>query len=106
MSKQEATKAEASDVPAGLPKHAPTGFGAVAGEIAGVVVGSVAGPAGAVAGMILGAIAGEVAGDVLDWESDRSRRHEEELDATIGTIGGLVPMRQNGGPELPLPGPS
>jgi hypothetical protein len=73
---------------ASAPKHIRAGIGAIAGEIAGAVVGCAAGPVGAIAGMVIGGLAGEVAGEALDREAAFARRHDEELDETIGVYGG------------------
>jgi hypothetical protein len=94
------------ETPAGVPSHLPTGLGAIVGEIAGAVVGSAAGPVGAVAGMVLGGIAGEVASDALEWEATRARRHEQELDETIGTIGGDIGAASPGAPPARIGAPS
>lgn len=71
------------------PAHTHGGeIATVAGEIAGGVVGSVAGPPGAVAGMLVGAAAGALAGEVIDWEGQRTSRHDQELDDDIGVTKG------------------
>ena len=88
------------------PRHLHAGLGAIVGEIAGAVVGSAAGPAGAVAGMVIGGLAGEVTGEALDLEEARSRRHDEELDETIGVIGGNLGAARPGAPPARIGAPS
>lgn len=84
----------------GLRPHAVhTGDAAVmAGEIAGAVVGSMAGPVGIVAGMVVGGLAGTMVGAGLEADDERKRVHEEELDETIGVIGGDLGAVQPGPP--------
>jgi hypothetical protein len=94
MKTEEKTKAE------GVKGHViHTGDAAVmAAEIAGAVVGSLAGPPGIVAGLVVGGLAGTVVGAALEAEEDRQRVHDEELDATIGVVGGDMGAVQPGPP--------
>lgn len=85
---------------AGIKPHAlHTGDAAVmAGEIAGAVVGSIAGPVGVVAGMVVGGLAGTAVGAGLEADEKRHRVRDEELDETIGVIGGDMGAVQPGPP--------
>jgi phage tail tape-measure protein len=80
--------------------------GVVAGEIAGAVVGSAAGPVGTLAGMVLGAVVGGAAGEALASRAERARRHDEELDETIGVIGGDLGAARPGAPPARIGAPS
>lgn len=107
MGRKKAAKSQTRrKAPAGVPTNVPRGLGAVAGEIAGAVLGSAAGPAGAVAGMVLGGLVGEVTSEVLERESVRARRHDEELDATIGVYGGQIGAALPGSPPARIGAPS
>jgi len=71
-------------------KHHTGEAAAIAGEIAGAVIGSAAGPVGLVAGMVVGALAGTLVGEGLEAGEERARKHEEELDETLGISGGDI----------------
>jgi phage tail tape-measure protein len=80
--------------------------GAIAGEVAGAVVGSAAGPVGTITGMILGGIAGTVAGNLMERESERAGAHDEELDRTIGVVGGDLGAARKDAPPARIGAPS
>lgn len=75
--------------------------GLASGALVGAAFGAMAGPPGAIAGAILGGVAGTLAGAAMDTEDARIAKHEQELDETIGVIGG-----QMGAPNLDHPPPS
>jgi hypothetical protein len=56
--------------------------------------------------MVLGGLAGEVVSDAFQWEAERARRHEQELDETIGTIGGDIGAALPGSPPARKGAPS
>lgn len=60
----------------------------LAGALGGAAIGAVAGPIGMVAGGILGVVAGATTGAVLDEADEVTRAAGEELDETIGVVGG------------------
>ena len=93
MKKQEKT------VDGVKPHRVHTGEAAVmAGELAGAVIGSAAGPVGIVAGMVVGGLTGTLVGAGLEAEEKRARAHDQELDETIGVIGGDLGAVQPGPP--------
>ena len=107
MGKKKARKGRTQHkAPAGVPEKFPRGLGVVAGEIAGALVGSAAGPAGAVAGMILGGLVTEVTSEVLERDAVEARRHDEELDETIGVYDGQLGAAPPGAPPARIGAPS
>jgi hypothetical protein len=83
-----------------------TEAGAIAGELAGALLGSAAGPVGTVAGMVVGAMAGALTGHVLEDETRRARVHDEELDETIGVMGGELGAASPDSPPARMGAPS